>query len=196
MNLYEKLVEVRKVVPYLQKDKKGHGFNYVASSDTLGSLKSKMDEVGVLLVPSVERSEISDHTTAKGGHNYFTVLTMQFTWINAEKPEERIVCGWTGQGLDSGEKGVGKAMTYAEKYFMLKFFNIATDQDDPDSFKGKHSLPEMLSDEQIAKIKDFLKSDKCSEPDLLTWAKVERVEDIPADKYNMALAGLAKRVAA
>jgi hypothetical protein len=28
-------------------------------------------------------------------------------------------------------------MTYAEKYFMLKFFNIATDKDDPDSFQKK-----------------------------------------------------------
>jgi len=76
MNLYEKLIEVRKVVPYLQKDNKGHGFNYVSSSNTLGALRRKMDEVGVLLVPSVEVSEVSDHTTAKGGHNYFTVLSI------------------------------------------------------------------------------------------------------------------------
>ena len=38
-----------------------------------------------------------------------------------------------GQGVDiSGEKGVGKALTYAEKYFLLKFFNIPTDEADPD----------------------------------------------------------------
>jgi hypothetical protein len=49
-----------------------------------------------------------------------------------------ITCTWYGQGVDiAGEKGVGKAMTYAEKYFMLKFFNIPTDKDDPDSFQDK-----------------------------------------------------------
>src|SRR5690606_10249645 len=45
---------------------------------------------------------------------------------------------WYGQGIDiAGEKGVGKALTYAEKYYLLKTFNIATDKDDPDSFQDK-----------------------------------------------------------
>jgi len=105
----------------------------------LGSLKAKMDELGLLLIPRVVSKEVSERETAKGGKEYFTELCMEFTWLNAEKPEETIVCSWYGQGLDSGEKGVGKAMTYAEKYFMLKFFNIATDKDDPDSFQKKMS---------------------------------------------------------
>jgi len=138
MNLYEKLIEIRKEVPYLKKNNKGYNFDFVSSSQTLGSLRSKMDELGVLLIPRVEKWEIRDHTTAKGKHEYFTILNMVFTWLNAEKPEETISCPWIGQGLDDGEKGVGKALTYSEKYFMLKFFNIATDRDDPDSFQGKH----------------------------------------------------------
>lgn len=137
MNIYEKLVEVRKSVPYLKKDNKGFQFQYVSSSQTLGSLKQKMDEMGLLLIPSLISKEVSDHNTKKGEHEYFTELVMKFRWINAEKPEEVIECDWYGQGLDSGEKGVGKAMTYAEKYFLLKFFNIATDKDDPDSFQDK-----------------------------------------------------------
>jgi hypothetical protein len=135
MNIYQKLIEVRKSVPYLQKDNVGHQFKYVSSSQTLGALKSEMDAQGLLLVPSVKSERVLDHTTSKGAHWYFTVLTVEFTWINAELPEERITCQWTGQGLDDGEKGVGKALTYAEKFFMLKFFNIPTDKDDPDSFQ-------------------------------------------------------------
>lgn len=137
MNIYEKLIEVRKVVPYLQKESKGYQFNYTGSSLVLGSLKAKMDELGLLLIPRVVSKEVSEHETQKGGKEYFTELCMEFTWVNADAPEEIIVCPWYGQGLDNGEKGVGKAMTYAEKYFMLKFFNIATDKDDPDSFQKK-----------------------------------------------------------
>ena len=129
---------MRKEVPYLQKESKGYQFNYTGSSLVLGSLKTKMDELGLLLIPRVVSKEVSEHETAKGGKEYFTELCMEFTWINADQPEETIVCSWYGQGLDNGEKGVGKAMTYAEKYFMLKFFNIATDKDDPDSFQQKH----------------------------------------------------------
>lgn len=135
MNIYQKLIEVRKSVPYLQKDNQGHQFKYVSSSQTLGSLKSAMDKHGLLLIPNVKGERVLDHTTSKGAHQYFTVLDMEFTWINAENPEEKVVCNWTGQGLDDGEKGVGKALTYSEKYFMLKFFNIPTDKDDPDSFQ-------------------------------------------------------------
>ena len=74
MNIYQKLVEVRKVAPYLKKDNKGHGFNYVSSAGTIGALKDKMNELELLLVPSVVSIEVRDHTTAKGGHNYFTIL--------------------------------------------------------------------------------------------------------------------------
>lgn len=137
MNLYQKLIEVRKAVPYLKKENSGYQFNYVSSSQVLGNLKAKMDELGVLLIPSVVTKELQEKTTQKGGKEYLTELVMEFVWINAENPEEQIKCGWYGQGLDSGEKGVGKALTYSEKYFMLKFFNIPTDKDDPDSFQEK-----------------------------------------------------------
>jgi len=157
MNIYEKLIEVRKSVPYLQKAEKGFQFNYVGSSQVLGSLKAKMDELGLLLIPSIISKEIGIHETAKGAKEYFTELVMEFTWINAEKPEEQVKCNWYGQGLDSGEKGVGKAVTYAEKYFLLKFFNIPTDKDDPDSFQTKH-------DEKPVTKPELVKTDKEGTP--------------------------------
>jgi len=136
MDIYQKLLEVRKAVPYLKKDAEGFNFKFVSSSKTLGALRDKMDEMGLLLVPSVTAFEVRDHETEKKKHEYFTILTMVFKWVNAEEPKEFIECQWTGQGLDSGEKGVGKALTYGEKYFLLKFFNIATDKDDPDAFQN------------------------------------------------------------
>lgn len=137
MNIYQKLIEVRKSCEYLKKDNSGYQFKYVSSSQTLGTLRAAMDLHGLLLVPRVICHETRDHETKKGEHEYFTIATMSFTWVNAENPEEQVECPWLGQGLDTGEKGVGKAMTYAEKYFLLKFFNIATDKDDPDSFQKK-----------------------------------------------------------
>lgn len=153
MNIYQKLVEVRKAVPYLQKEDKGGQYAYVGSSQVLSSLRAKMDELGLLLVPSVIGTKVSESTVEytekdKWGNQkpkktttYFTELNLEMTWINAENPEEQIKVQWYGQGVDiAGEKGVGKALTYAEKYFLLKQFNIATDKDDPDSFQ--HDKPE------------------------------------------------------
>jgi hypothetical protein len=152
MNIYQKLIEVRKTVPYLQKADTGSQYNYTGSSRVLAAVKEKMDELGLLLIPSVTGHKLSespiDFKDANGNvtkrtTTYFTELEMTMTWVNAEKPDEQIVSSWYGQGVDiAGEKGVGKALTYAEKYFMLKFFNIATDKDDPDAFQAKHELKE------------------------------------------------------
>jgi hypothetical protein len=153
VNIYQKLIEVRKEVPYLQKENTGAQYKYVSSSQVLSNCKIKMDELGLLLIPrvtghkvlesaiqyySIDAEKKETEHVAKRTTTYFTELDMTMTWVNAENPEEMIECKWYGQGVDiAGEKGVGKAMTYAEKYFMLKFFNIPTDKDDPDSFQKK-----------------------------------------------------------
>lgn len=151
MNIYQKLIEVRKTVPYLQKDKKNESvqkYSYVSSTQVLSNVRQKMDEVGLLLIPEITGHNLRESTVEqkndkgdvfKKTTTYFTELDMNFTWVNADEPKETIVTKWYGQGVDiAGEKGVGKALTYAEKYFLLKYFNIATDNDDPDSFQDKH----------------------------------------------------------
>lgn len=184
MNIFQKLIEVRKSCEYLKKDNKGYQFNFVSSSQTLGTLRAAMDKHGLLLVPKVISHETRDHETKKGEHEYFTIASMSFTWINADQPEEQIECPWLGQGLDSGEKGVGKAMTYAEKYFLLKFFNIATDKDDPDSFQKKHddkpqttttkdALRDQAAGEYAAELKQQI--DKCDTMEtLVAWREKNR----------------------
>lgn len=141
LTLWKKLIEVRKTVGYLQKENKGFQYQYVSSSQVLEALRGAMNEQGVLLIPNVtEHAVTSREVPTKNGTNieYFTEIGMTFTWVNADNPEEREVLGWYAQGVDvAGEKGVGKALTYAEKYLLLKFFNIATDKDDPDAFQEK-----------------------------------------------------------
>ena len=41
LNVYQRLAEVRKAVPYLKKEQQGKQYNYVGSSDVLGSLHEK-----------------------------------------------------------------------------------------------------------------------------------------------------------
>jgi hypothetical protein len=137
VNIYEKLIEVRKAVPYLQKEAKGHQYNYVSSSQVLSAVRRRMDEVGLMLIPTITNTKVTSENDGKRT-TYFTELWIDFTWVNAEKPDELWKSSWYGQGIDiAGEKGVGKALTYAEKYYLLKTFNIATDKDDPDSFQDK-----------------------------------------------------------
>ena len=133
--LWQKLLEVQRSVTYLQKDgeqTQGGRFRYASSQMVLETIRAQMDAQGVLLqVATVE--ERLHLNAAYSSAQHLTEVVFEFTWINADAPEEREVCRWYGQGIDTGEKGVGKAMTYAEKYFLLKYFHVATGNDDPDA---------------------------------------------------------------
>jgi hypothetical protein len=63
---------------------------------------------------------------------------MRFTWIDCETGESD-VNEFGANGQNDWEKGLGSALTYAERYFLLKFFHIATDEDDIDNADRKTS---------------------------------------------------------
>ena len=136
MSILKKILEVKKSVTYLKKENKGFQYNYVSSSQVLGNIRSKMNEVGLLIEPHVLQQEIKEFKDGKGKNQFMTILQMEFVIIDVDTGESRKV-EFAGQGVDNSEKGLGKALTYAEKYFLLKYFNIPTDQLDPDAFQEK-----------------------------------------------------------
>ena len=140
MNIQQKLVEVRKSIHGFNKDTKGFSYDYVSGSQILRAIKDKMDELGVLLIPRVDYDtlhwEKHEYTTKKGEKKLDFIITMKmkYTWVNAEDPEDKIEIDWVciGQQTDDIAKAVGTAMTYNERYFLLKFLGLPTDEDDAD----------------------------------------------------------------
>jgi len=177
LNIYEKLVEVRKSVPYLQKGESGPQFKYVSSSQTLAAVRQAMDEQNLLLIPKITNKEVT--IMDRGGDKasaVFTELNIEYTWLDASDPSQMVICPFYGQGIDiAGEKGVGKALTYAEKYFLLKFFNIATDKDDPDRFQQKTATGNGSSESEEPPEKETKPKGKLKPDDLLTDGQVKLV---------------------
>jgi hypothetical protein len=166
MNLHEKLVEVRKSIDSFIKDTDGYGYKYVSGSQILEKIKKKMDELGILLEQHLLYPAINQ--SAKG---YLITSQMKMTWVNAEKPDDKIDVNWfcTGEQKDPSQ-AFGSALTYSERYFLLKFFGAPTDEDDPDK---------LLKD----KIKDEVKPKKEIDPDI----KLKK-ELIKKHKGNVELA--------
>ena len=145
LNLHQKLVEVKKSIEGFSRDKKsGNGsfaYEYVSGSQVLRAIKGKMDELGVLLIPEVDydtmKWEKYNYKTAKGADKTDFIITMKmnYTWVNSEFPEDKITIPWVciGQQTDDIAKAVGTAMTYNERYFLLKFLGLPTDEDDADA---------------------------------------------------------------
>lgn len=149
-NLNQKLLEIQKTVRGLAKDKDGASYSYVSGSKALSVIRPAMDELGVLLIP-----EVIDSTTTRMDYELppkkqgeppkqkteiFVWLKMRFTWLDAESGETR-ECLWASSGQNSFDKGLGSALTYGERYFLLKFFHIATDYDDVDMRQDEQEQP-------------------------------------------------------
>jgi len=135
MNIYKKLLEIQKEVKGLSKDKKSHNFEYVTGNKLLSFIKPLMDKQGLILkqeVLSID-NERQDYKTKYGEKSeILSKVMMRFTWIDCETGEkDENLFGANGQ--NDWEKGLGSALTYAERYFLLKFFHIATDEDDIDN---------------------------------------------------------------
>lgn len=147
MNLHEKLIEIRSSIDELTKDGSGYQYKYVTGSQILGKMQASMDANKVLLIPSIENVNtpvLEEYdTTDKYGkvkHNrdWHVSGIMNYTWVNAEDPNEKIIVPWYFFGQqDDYSKAFGSGLTYAERYFLLKFFGLPTDCEDPDSKEGK-----------------------------------------------------------
>ena len=145
--VYRKILELQRTVRALLPNANGGGdrnsYKYVSGSKLLGYLRPKMDELGIILKQEIveESHERIDYATAYGHKSeMFTALKMRFTWIDVETGE-RDENEFIAFGQNGWDKGLGSALTYGERYFLLKFFHIATDEDDVDALPIKDAMP-------------------------------------------------------
>ena len=149
MKIYEKLLTIQKRINGLGKDKATYNYKYVTGDKLLGEIKPMMNDLGLLLkqeVLSIENTR-QDYSTSKGNKSeILSKVMMKFTWIDVESGEkDENLFGANGQ--NDWEKGLGSALTYAERYFLLKYFHIATDEDDIDNDQRKTTAPVQLKAE-------------------------------------------------
>ena len=141
--LLPKLAALQSAVRGLGKDTKGNSYEYVSGSKVLDAVRPRMDELGLLLVQEVEdiRNERVDYSTRNGAKSeMFTSVSMVFTWVDTETGE-KLPVRFAANGCNGWDKGLGSALTYGERYFLLKFFHIATDEDDVDARQGEEAAP-------------------------------------------------------
>lgn len=177
LNIYQKLLTIQQKVSGLGKDKKGNNFEYVTGNKVLEHIKPLMNELGLILKPEILSIDNvrQDYQTRNGSKSEInSKVMMRFTWIDTATGErDENLFGANGQ--NDWDKGVGSALTYGERYFLLKFFHIATDEDDIDNPDLKKSAPITLSEQiEIAKAKIITAS---SIEDLTDkWNKLTKVE--------------------
>ena len=169
MNIYQRLAKIRKQVEVIQKNKSGYGYKYVTDDELFAKISGFMDKYNVSLIPSVTSGTVNvePYTYKKtkkdkdksGNPVYYEenvneVMVcgeMKYTWVNNDNPDEKIVVDWYLVGHQGdGSQSFGSALTYSMRYFLLKYFSIATPDDDPDNWRSKQKAAEAAEDKAIA----------------------------------------------
>lgn len=159
LNLFEKLAKIRKSVGALQKNKSGYGYKYTTEDEILVRVTAGMDKYGVSLVPMIKPGTGKvvpyQYVDKKGKDAYEIIVSadMIFRWVNDENPQEFLDVDWmlVGQQNDAAQ-AMGAGLTYTNRYFLLKYFQIATVEDDPDKWRSKkQSAMEIEEQEEVKK---------------------------------------------
>lgn len=157
LGLYKKLLEIQKKMRGLGKDDKTNQYRYVSGAKVLMYVRPLMDEYGILLkqeVLGVSNTRM-DYKTKNGEKSeILTSCEMRFTWIDTETGQTD-VNQFHANGQNDWEKGLGSALTYAERYFLLKFFHIPTDEDDVDNDNRKLTATKVIKPALVVATKEY-----------------------------------------
>ena len=144
LNIYEKMMLITKEIGVVEKNLKvqvtqANSYKAVSERDVLDNVKPLEEKYRVYSYPIERKITESDILTKESEYNgkttrtntFFMRLEITYRFVNIDKPEEYIDIKTYGDGLDTGDKAPGKAMTYGDKYALMKGYKISTG-DDPD----------------------------------------------------------------
>lgn len=149
LNIYQRMLaitaDMQTVAKNLLVPAGGGKYRAVSETDVLNAVKPLEIRHGVYSYPverrtiSVDVLETEERRKDYDTKQYETIRKTQFVYrietryrfVNVDLPNEYIDVVSYGDGIDSADKAPGKAMTYSDKYALLKAYKIQTG-DDPD----------------------------------------------------------------
>lgn len=144
MNIYQKMAaitaELRTVSKNLMVETgEGKGYKAVSERDIIDAVKPLEEKHGVYSYPCarqvLESQTLESESTYNGNTTkkttFFTRIQTTYRFVNVADPTDYIETVTFAEGIDAQDKGSGKAMTYGDKYALMKAYKISTG-DDPD----------------------------------------------------------------
>ena len=191
MNIYQKMSAITKEISTVAKNLQvGEGKNQykaVGEADVLAAVKPIEAKHGVYSYPFdreiVDSGEMVSSTKYGERKSLYLRVRTIYRFVNVDEPSEFIDITTYGDGVDSQDKAPGKAMTYGDKYALLKAYKIQTG-DDPDQNEsealnsvnrndrtGEPAYP--AREEMLTHVKKWYQIDK-----LLTAYRCESIEQL------------------
>ncbi len=121
LNILQRLNAVQKVVTYIQKETvQGMPYAIVSHDKVTAKVRPEMVKNGVLYYPV-------NMTVEQSGNRTQMLCDVRFS--NIDDPTDFIDVATAGYGIDTQDKGPGKAESYAVKFALLKVLGLETGMD-------------------------------------------------------------------
>lgn len=146
MNIFEKINAVMKEIEYLTKDGKVEfgttKYKAISEEKVTTAVRNELVKQGIVILPVEQQSENKELIRTDKSVNMLTSVHVKYRIQNIEDVNDYIEVESNGTGVDTQDKGVGKAMTYAYKYMLLRTFAIPTGED-PDKISSAETDEKM-----------------------------------------------------
>lgn len=145
MKLKEKLFNIRNKVKSLEKDqtkRNGARFEHVSENKLLQIFNSLLEQNKVSLSMTMRNDSFKYQSvlepTKAGNRTMYTVMfEMEYTFIDLQS-EETLTVNWPFIGNQTDpSQALGTALTYNNRYFLMKYFGVANGSDDVDMVSNR-----------------------------------------------------------
>ncbi len=140
--IHELIGQAMGMIGAIGKDSRNNqqGFMYRGIDAVYNALNPVMSKLGLFICPEVLDMRREERTNKNGTVIIYTALTVKYTVYAPDGSNVTLTV--VGEGMDTGDKSVNKAMSIAMKYAMFQLFFIPTeDLKDPDSETFDNIVP-------------------------------------------------------
>ena len=193
MNIYEKMSAITAEIGVVEKNlnvkvNSNSSYKAVSERDVLDAVKPIEQKYRVYSYPAnrkiVDRDVLTKETEYNGTITRTNTLFMRvetvYRFVNIDKPDEFIETTVYGDGLDTGDKASGKAMTYADKYALMKAYKLSTGDDTDKEASPEHGYEKKAepkaTTKQIALVEDLYTDEEIER--ICKKAKITKIEDL------------------
>lgn len=215
LNIFEKMSAITSEITAVAKNLNvgwgSQSYKAVGEADVLAAVKPIEAKYRIYSYPFSRNTEESAVlTTAKKdgseSKQQFLRISTIYRFVDMDKPDSYIDITTYGDGVDTQDKAPGKAMTYADKYALLKAYKIITG-DDPDQNasedlkdkKNKAAKPaeesktaevNPISAKDVEKLRAVFKEKGISEEFVCKLYGSKKLEEFTVNKYTNAIKNL------
>ena len=142
MNIFQRMSAVTAELQTVAKNLtvstgRNNSYKAVSERDIIDAVKPLEAKHGIYSYPydrEVIESQILESEIVSGDSilkksTFFSRIKTVYRFVNIDDPEDYIDMTTFAEGIDSQDKGSGKAMTYGDKYALMKAYKISTGED-------------------------------------------------------------------